>query len=265
MQPNIQKKYIILSFGVACAMLVLQAILFWNVTPKEVKQSHGLWTFLWPFLLLIIALLALGYMFSIFLKTTNPELIESTINKKIAIEKAKIIEEFQKKNETEEKQEDIESIIDNKAKELVPKGNFKNIDSLIEKYLKNLAAEFEIVQGIVYLKATEKEEYEFSSGFALTADQKPDSFKPGETLAGQVAISKSITYLNDIPDQYFSVISGLGQSKPKALTLIPLLNENDVIAIIEVATFKAFEGNAQKILERSQLNISTKLTQTIKS
>ncbi len=259
MQTIKYKKYIIMSFVVACLLLIMQAIVFWNVIANN-KKSPGIW----PFLLLIIALLALGYMFSVFLKTTNSEQIEAAINNKVAEERAKILKDLEK-NDNLVQEDDQEIYIENTAKELIPKGNFKNLPSLIEKFLNNIANTFEIVQGIVYIKEKGNNEFIFSSGYALTSDKKPDSFKPGETLPGQVAISNAITYINDIPENYFFIFSGLGQSKPKQLTFIPLLLDNEVFGIIEIATFKPIEGNNRKILEKTIQNISTKMSQTIKS
>jgi hypothetical protein len=78
------------------------------------------------------------------------------------------------------------------------------------------------------------------SGFAvvLAEDEKNPSFQWGEGLIGQVAASGKSIYLDELPEGYASRIeSGLGSALPKFLFILPIKKENEIIGVIEVATF----------------------------
>ncbi len=60
-------------------------------------------------------------------------------------------------------------------------------------------------------------------------------FEIGRGLVGTVAYEKEMIYRTEIPDDYFTVTSGLlGDKKPKSLIIIPLLQEEDLQGIIEL-------------------------------
>jgi len=66
----------------------------------------------------------------------------------------------------------------------------------------------------------------------------------GEGLIGSCALEKQSVYLTDIPDSYLTITSGLGQANPKYLLIVPLISQEEVMGVIEIASFrdlKAFE------------------------
>lgn len=63
-----------------------------------------------------------------------------------------------------------------------------------------------------------------------------DEFEIGKGLVGAAAYEKQIIYRTEIPDDYWSVTSGLlGEKKPKAILIIPLLQEEELQGVVEVA------------------------------
>ncbi|MGQ1890208.1 PAS domain S-box protein [Thermophagus sp. OGC60D27] len=66
-----------------------------------------------------------------------------------------------------------------------------------------------------------------------------DEFKIGHGLVGAAAYEKQLIYRTEIPDDYWSITSGLvGEQKPKALLVIPLLQEEELQGVVEVAFLK---------------------------
>ncbi|MBN1250865.1 MAG: GAF domain-containing protein [Bacteroidales bacterium] len=61
--------------------------------------------------------------------------------------------------------------------------------------------------------------------------------EPGESLVGRCFKEKELIYLNDIPEGYTFISSGLGEHEPKSLVLLPLIFENEVFGVIEIASF----------------------------
>jgi PAS domain S-box-containing protein len=67
-----------------------------------------------------------------------------------------------------------------------------------------------------------------------------NEFKIGKGLVGAAAYEKQIIYRTEIPDDYWSVTSGLlGECKPGALLIIPLLQEYELQGVIELAFLKS--------------------------
>ena len=149
-------------------------------------------------------------------------------------------------------QSELESIltpydidIDDLATFIVPKIDFnESIKDYAEQILQNLAKEFEIVQGVFYLKNENTTEFYPISTYAWAADKPLPVFMVGEGLLGQVAKNKTIMNIDHIPDNYI-VVSGLGSSSPKNLLIVPLLLNKETIGIIELASFGEFDNQTE--------------------
>ena len=81
----------------------------------------------------------------------------------------------------------------------------------------------------------------------------------GEGILGQAYLDKSIIYMTDIPENYLQIKSGLGESKPKSLILIPLINNNKVEGIIELSSFKELCANKMDFLEQVATDIASNI------
>ena len=59
----------------------------------------------------------------------------------------------------------------------------------------------------------------------------------GEGLVGQAAFEKKRLLVSSVPDDYMHIVSGLGQAAPRNIVVLPILFEDEVKAVIELATF----------------------------
>ena len=90
-----------------------------------------------------------------------------------------------------------------------------------------------------------------------------NSFQFGEGLIGQSAIEADIVYRTEIPDHYVTITSGLlGDKKPKALFVLPLIANEKVYGVIEFAALepyslktRKFFGETSKIIAQAIFNI----------
>ncbi len=171
----------------------------------------------------------------------NEEVYTEDINreiKKINLEK-KVNEELQSDDFRFE--EHVTSILPN----LSP----LSIGEFADKVIQEIAKKLEAAQAAVYIK--KQENLEFIAGYAF---HKPDNegltYALGEGLAGQVAKAKQTVNINNIPDGYIQVISGLGQSSPTSLLIVPLIHDNKIIGVVEIASFKKFSKFTIKSIER---------------
>ncbi|MBW4647490.1 MAG: response regulator [Kastovskya adunca ATA6-11-RM4] len=65
-------------------------------------------------------------------------------------------------------------------------------------------------------------------------------FRLGEGLVGQCALEKERILLVDVPDDYIKISSGLGEAAPLNVVVLPVLFEEQVTAVIELASFQRF-------------------------
>lgn len=64
---------------------------------------------------------------------------------------------------------------------------------------------------------------------------------PGEGLVGQCFLEKDIIVITNVPADYITITSGLGEALPRCIILIPLIMENQAVGVIEIASFKKFD------------------------
>jgi len=107
-----------------------------------------------------------------------------------------------------------------------------------ENILKLFSKHFFIVQGIVYKK--NNEDFQVDASYAVYEPNKIKSFKEGQGISGQVVKNKKIKIISDIPEDYIPVVSGLGAASPDNLILIPVIAENQTVALIEASAFGEF-------------------------
>jgi two-component system chemotaxis sensor kinase CheA len=74
------------------------------------------------------------------------------------------------------------------------------------------------------------------------------SIAPGEGLVGQSAIEKRVLQMNDLPQNYIRISSGLGDASAASLTVAPVVFEGKTIAVIELASMKPIEPKETKLL-----------------
>jgi putative methionine-R-sulfoxide reductase with GAF domain len=63
----------------------------------------------------------------------------------------------------------------------------------------------------------------------------------GDGLIGQCWQERDTIYVTDVPDNYIRITSGLGKALPKSILLVPMVANDIVFGVIEIASFKLFE------------------------
>ncbi len=76
-------------------------------------------------------------------------------------------------------------------------------------------------------------------------------------LAGRCVLEKESIFLTEIPDNYTKIVSGFGETEAKSLALIPLIFNNEVQGIIEIASLKIIEKSKIEFLESVGENIAS--------
>ena len=75
-------------------------------------------------------------------------------------------------------------------------------------------------------------------------------WKIGEGLVGQCAYEKQRILLTNVPADYIEITSGLGEAKPLNIVVLPVLFENKVKAVVELASFTIFSVTNLSFLDQ---------------
>ena len=130
----------------------------------------------------------------------------------------------------------------NKFGELIRRyGN--NLDKLTEELIKELVKFLDANQGGFFVAEgpeddIEQRYLELKSAFAYDR-QKYDAreIKFGEGLLGQAWQEKELVSLSKLPPNYMHITSGLGYATPNHLVLVPLVTNEKVYGMFEIASF----------------------------
>ncbi|MDX6467354.1 MAG: hypothetical protein QOI27_2394, partial [Gaiellaceae bacterium] len=75
-------------------------------------------------------------------------------------------------------------------------------------------------------------------------------FKVGESLVGQAALERQSILIAEPPEDYIRVASGLGEAVPRNIVVMPVLFEDQVMAVMELASFQPFSDVQRGFLEQ---------------
>ncbi|MFZ5941905.1 MAG: PAS domain S-box protein [Bacteroidota bacterium] len=127
--------------------------------------------------------------------------------------------------------------------------------SFLVRYLKANQGGFFIVEG-----EDPEKKIRMIACHAYERRKFPDSvINWGEGLIGAVALEKKSYYTNRIPDGYLTITSGLGKANPGFLLITPLILNNTVYGVVEIASFKPIETYQLNFIERAAESIAVTL------
>ncbi|WP_458413530.1 response regulator [Schinkia sp. CFF1] len=104
--------------------------------------------------------------------------------------------------------------------------------------------------GAFYVKSENEEKFYKIAAYAdESLEESTKVFYLGQGLVGQVALENKRILLDTLPDNYIKIKSGLGQSSPKHLYVLPISYEDKVIAVFELGSFTPFDENQLRLLD----------------
>ena len=181
----------------------------------------------------------------------------------------KTMAERLRKTESEEKKRQAADQITNWTSEGIARfaeilrSERENVKELSFLTIRELVAYLNIEMGTIFLTTDgEKDEkmLETIAGYAYDRRKYLNKKFPfGEGLPGTCALEKEKIYINELPEEYSDIISGVEQTKPRYVLLVPLKIGSEIFGILELASFRNLEKHELAFVDQLAESIASTL------
>jgi HAMP domain-containing protein/CheY-like chemotaxis protein len=138
----------------------------------------------------------------------------------------------------------------------------RDLQAVTKLILSELAPLVSAHHGVFYMMDSQEADARLRmiASYGYRSSRKlPTSFLPGEGLVGQCALEKTRIWLTDVPRDYIVVSSGLGSAPPTNIVVLPILFEQQVKAVIEIASLDRFTETHLSFLDQLMESIGVVL------
>ncbi|OBZ16253.1 histidine kinase [Bacillus sp. FJAT-27264] len=132
-----------------------------------------------------------------------------------------------------------------------------SLDDIAQTFINEFTPILSAQYGALYLKDPNNPESLRSSGrYAADGEKEPKgSFVIGQGLVGQCALDKKPIKLEQAPDDYIKVASGFGHAQPDHISIHPVLFEDELLGVMEFASFEPFSSLQTELLHQLANNL----------
>ena len=148
-----------------------------------------------------------------------------------------------------------------KFSELLRQDN-DNLEVFSRKIISNLVKYLNVNQGALYIVNNDDDgrgdTMKMEACYAYGRDKFVNKdVLPGEGLVGQAWLEKERIILTEVPKDYVTITSGLGEATPSCVLIVPLKLNDQIFGMLEMASFA--------ILENFQIDFVEKVAESIAS
>lgn len=118
----------------------------------------------------------------------------------------------------------------------------ENLSELSDSIVSNLVNYMKASQGALFLINDDNADDTYIELVACFAYNRKKYLNKrielGEGITGQCILEKDTIYMSDIPENYMSITSGLGEALPRNLLIVPLKLDETIFGVVEIASFQ---------------------------
>ncbi|HCT30463.1 MAG TPA: hypothetical protein DIW31_06960, partial [Bacteroidales bacterium] len=142
--------------------------------------------------------------------------------------------------------------------------NNDNLSELSYNIIKNIVTYTSSIQGGIFiLNDNDKDNPVIEMTACYAYDRRKFMDKQiviGEGLVGRCFTEGKPIFMVDIPKDYITITSGLGKDNPNCLLLVPLKINDEILGVIEIATFKVYEKYQIEFIEKIASSIASTIS-----
>ncbi|MBD0259858.1 MAG: GAF domain-containing protein [Cytophagales bacterium] len=139
------------------------------------------------------------------------------------------------------------------------RGNHHDHQRLYDTILTTLVRYVKANQGVLAVRREEDGNLYLEQAACYAYERKKYTtgrFDVGQGLLGQCYLEAETIFLREIPADFVRITSGLGEATPTCLLLVPLKLNEEVLGVVELATFRPFQPFEVELVEKLAENIA---------
>ncbi len=133
---------------------------------------------------------------------------------------------------------------------------------LADRFLAQLIDYTDSNQGAIYINedAPQVTKLDMLACYAYNKKKHLEaSIAIGEGLVGQTYKEKQLNHITEIPDDYIKITSGLGEALPTTLLFLPLMIDENMLGVVELASFNTYPKHKIEFIQKICDNLASVL------
>ncbi|MFN3556892.1 MAG: GAF domain-containing protein [Bacteroidales bacterium] len=139
------------------------------------------------------------------------------------------------------------------------------IDDMAFAVIRSLVNYLEICQGGLFsIEENDPQDRFFRLAACYAYDRKKfleRKVEWGEGLLGAAALEQETVYITDLPSDYMQITSGLGGTRPACLLVVPLICDDGVMGVLELASIDDIPQYKRDFVEKISESIASHIAQ----
>ena len=126
----------------------------------------------------------------------------------------------------------------------------RSFTEIAQVLFSHLAPLVQMGHGVFYVYEEDHQRLRMLGGYAYRERKSLEQyFALGEGLVGQSAMERKPIILSEPPPDYVRIGSALGEAVPRAIAVLPILRNDRLLGVLELATLSGFGAREQDLLD----------------
>ncbi|MBX2964852.1 MAG: GAF domain-containing protein [Cyclobacteriaceae bacterium] len=144
----------------------------------------------------------------------------------------------------------------------VIRNNPDSLQKLSDDFVRTVVKYMGMNQGGLFLLEQEDDNKFLNLAACYAYDRKKyleQKIDLGEGLISQCFMERDVIYMTNVPHNYVQITSGLGEATPGCIILVPVMTNDEIVGVFELASFKSLEQYQIDFLKKVCENIASSI------